>query len=359
MPEWLTFVTLALASLVVATWAHLVFWGRFFHVPAEYAEEHTLTLGDGGVVALRRLGEASGPPVVLLHGIAANHRNVDPFPHRSLARTLADDGRDVWLLTLRMGHRRQPAPADLDGMVMVDLPQALAFVRERRGESSTPVDLVGFSLGGLVVIAALAYRFVRVDQVGRVVCIGAPALIGGPPLRLPLAPLLGPLRFVFRALPTWALPRVPARLLARAFASTLGYLRTPWHRWVVNPRLLERGELPRAMVSLVEDVPAALHRQLHRIWRSGGRVALLGRDLLEAIEYAEPLPPALFVVGGADQVVGAESSRAGFEAWGANGDWREVPELGHADLMLSREAPGKVFAVVSAFLAAGDERSQD
>ena len=46
------------------------------------------------------------PPVLLVHGVGANHRNNDLHPDFSLARHLAALGRDVWLLTLRSGLGR-------------------------------------------------------------------------------------------------------------------------------------------------------------------------------------------------------------------------------------------------------------
>ena len=351
----LALVGLSLLALGLATWAHVAFWSRYLRVPAEYDEVHSLTLSDGGRVELRRLGRPTGTPVLLLHGIAANHRNVDPLAQRSLARALAAE-HDVWLLTLRMGVRRQPAPSTLETMVSRDLPEALRFVAERR-DGAEPIDLVGFSLGGLVVMGAIALRLVRGEQVRRVVLIGAPAEIVDAPLRLPLVtPLLGPLRLLFRAVfrlvPRWALPRVPTRFFANLFASSVGALRTPWHRWVVNPRGLARGELPRAMVTLVEDIPASLYAELATLWRQGGEVRMYGRELREAIAHAAPLPPALFVVGAEDMVVAPAASRVAFERWGDSARWIEVPGFAHADLMLSREAPGAVFAPVVAFLGA-------
>ena len=102
-----------LASLLVASWAHYVYWVRRFRLSVEYAEHERLRTADGSAIELRRLtppAMPSLPPVLLVHGVAANHRNVDLQPDRSLARYLHARGRDVWLVMLRSGRpdRRWP-----------------------------------------------------------------------------------------------------------------------------------------------------------------------------------------------------------------------------------------------------------
>ena len=103
-----------LAGLVIAfaaVWGHLRFWVARLSLPLPYAVEEVLQTQDGARIELRRVprpgdgATRSGlPPVLLVHGLAANHRNQDLHPDCSLARHLAASGRDVWLLTLRSGR---------------------------------------------------------------------------------------------------------------------------------------------------------------------------------------------------------------------------------------------------------------
>src|SRR5689334_2995779 len=114
MPHWTltTLALIALAALVLflfAAWAHLRFWTRRLTLSLEYASSEQILTPDGATIELRRVPipgaakKAALPPVLLVHGLGANHRNQDLHPDFSLARYLAARGRDVWLLTLRSG----------------------------------------------------------------------------------------------------------------------------------------------------------------------------------------------------------------------------------------------------------------
>ena len=98
-----------LVGIVALAIAHVAYWRRRFYVPAEYQHEQVLDTDDGCTIVLRRLPRPDvdivGPPVLMVHGLSANHRNNDLVPDHSLARHLRARGRDVWLVTLRSGHR--------------------------------------------------------------------------------------------------------------------------------------------------------------------------------------------------------------------------------------------------------------
>ncbi len=160
MPHW-TITTLALlaaAALVlflVAAWAHLRFWTRRLTLALEYASSEQLTTPDGATIELRRIpipkdtAGADLPPVLLVHGLGANHRNQDLHPDFSLARYLAARGRDVWLLTLRSGLRprswAERQRVRFEAMAENDVPVAVRGVLERTGAAA--LDYVGFLHG--------------------------------------------------------------------------------------------------------------------------------------------------------------------------------------------------------------------
>ncbi len=130
---------------------HLGFWRKRLFSALPYAEEHRIPTEDGAHFELRRLPcetpDPEKPPVLLVHGLGANHRNHDAWEGASLARYLAARGSDVWLLTLRSGLPRG-IPSRLvrfAAMVQHDVPQAVAEVRRRTGADA--IDYVGFSMG--------------------------------------------------------------------------------------------------------------------------------------------------------------------------------------------------------------------
>lgn len=337
----------AVFAAFIAAWAlHLWFWVRRLTVPVEYDETHTLSAPDGGRFELRRLRGASGdarPPVLLVHGLAANHRNLDALPDASLARLLHGRGRDVWLITLRaaLPRRRRGGPARFDVMARHDLPAGVQAVLARTG--APQLDYVGFSMGGMLLYAALAREYLDATCLRRVVALGAPAHLELP-LRL-LRPAL--------ALPRWLTPSFPLRLAARSFAFAVGLVRTPLHRALYNPANLTGAEAARAMVNVLEDIPAELNADLAALVRAG---TVLERALLARLGGVES--PALFLAGADDRVAPPSAVRAAFAAWG--GDRKRYAELGtrdgapgdfgHGDLAVGRVAHRVVFPPIAAFL---------
>lgn len=128
------------------------------------AELHRAKTADGWEIALVRYqptGPVTGRPVVLVHGIAANARNMDLDDTHSLARFFAAHGREAWTVSLRgtgdsdaaNGAERLSTYA-FDAFWQQDLPAVLATVRAYTG--ATDVDYVGHSMGGLVIYAYLS-----------------------------------------------------------------------------------------------------------------------------------------------------------------------------------------------------------
>ncbi len=74
----------------------------------------TYATEDGWANELRHYA-GSGDPVVLLHGMAANHYNFDYRPEVSLAAHLQDRGFDVWIPELRGDPGATPPPVERHG----------------------------------------------------------------------------------------------------------------------------------------------------------------------------------------------------------------------------------------------------
>ncbi len=180
--SWWQICLLILAVLALATWAHLKFWVARLTRPTRYDEEHRIAASDGGAFELRRLKPAVSagelPPVLMVHGIAINHRNLDPDERLSLARQLRDDGRDVWLLTLRCGRPdlslAETRKAGFEALVRCDVPEAAQEVLRRTGHNQ--LDYLGFSMGGMLLYASLG-RSLPAAWVRKVVIMGSPARV--------------------------------------------------------------------------------------------------------------------------------------------------------------------------------------
>jgi len=348
-------VGLAVALLVMAalTWAHLVFWRRRLSIDVVYEDMHRLPTPDGSAIELRRLprpGAPAGPPCLLVHGLGANHRNLDVHPDRSLARHLSDAGhRDVWVVTLRTGRTglRLRERLDFSSMVAHDLPLAVAEVRRRTDASQ--VDLIGFSMGGMLLLAALG-RTLPIDAVRRAVLIGTPGRVGVT------------VAWVARLAPPWFPGTLPFRWPAQALAFIAGRIPTPFHRIVYDPANTPPKMVSVAMMDALADLPAALYNELTRMARSGGEIVVGGRPVLEGL--GDVATPALFVAGDQDRLAPPASVQVAFDAWGARREdavdkrflvlgSEAAGHYGHGDLVIGRDLPDALYAPVTAFLSEG------
>lgn len=329
---WVLAAAVALGALAwIALRLHLRYWVRRLSVAMEYALEERIATPDGSAIELRRVprpdaaaeGAGAGlPPVLMVHGLAANHRNLDAHPDCSLARHLAAAGRDVWLLTLRSGrHDRRAsehARVRFAAMAEHDVPIAVRVVLERTGSSR--LDYVGFSMGGMLLYAAIG-RFVEEGTFRKVAVVGSPGQIRSP------IPFTGWVGFV----PPLLIPRVLLRLAAHTYAFASEWLPpTPLHRVVYNPRNVAPGATRAALVNVIADVPAALNADFARWIGQGGRVTYHGEDVLDGLRHLAI--PALFFAGAGDRIAPPSAVRAAFEAWGA-----ARPETTKAFLLLGRE----------------------
>ena len=345
----------ALIVLVVAlAWAHLRYWSTALALPLPYASTEELATADGSTIVLRRVSVPTstdgGPPVLLVHGLGANHRNNDLHPERSLARHLQNAGRDVWLLTLRSGLPTRGAArrrVRFEAMAFHDVPLAIEAVRSRTGAAS--IDYVGFSMGGMLLYAAIG-RSVPEAWLRRVVICGSPG-------RIRIWRSLGGL---VRRVPGALVPGVPLRLVSRLFAFASEWFVTPFHGITVNPRNVPPGLTRVALVNLVEDIPASLNADFASFSQMR-ELRVRSEPVLAGL--ATVSVPALFIAGAADRLAPAASVRRAFEAWGAERsdmnkrfvifgrEHGHAEDYGHGDLAFGTHVSREIFPTIQAFLA--------
>ncbi len=344
-----------LAALWALTWAHLVHWRKRLARPARYDETHRIGTPDGCAFELRRLrpqASDGGPPVLMCHGVAINHRNVDPDEQLSLARTLRDAGKDVWLLTLRSGRadlsRAERLLCSFAAMVRHDVPQAVQEVRQRTG--SAQIDYIGFSMGGMLWYGTLDHTVPQL-QVRRTVIIGSPGRVGR------ILPFAG----IFKGLRPTSMVGLPLRLGAQLVAFGAEWFETWIHRLTMNLRNCTPGYVRHVSMEGVQDVPGPLLHDLIR-WAYTDRVPRLddGRDILAGLGNVDV--PVLMVAGTADKLCPVGHLQVAFDRWGCNKPHTpkrmlvvgrahgQSDDYGHTDLMIGRNAAQEVFSPIVQFL---------
>lgn len=345
---------LGLAVLALAAIAHYAFWTRRYSVGMAYALVERLETADGAAIEIYRLPGETTPgatPALLVHGVGIDHRNNDMLPEVSLARHLRASGRDVWLLRLRSGGMSRvfgdKKKVRFRRMAEHDLPLGIRAVLERTGARS--LDYVGFSMGGMLLYAALGTHHVDPERLRRVVIIGSPARVGD----------YVPLRHLLTRIPAPLVPPLPLRLGSRMVAFAAEWMTTPIHHLVYNPGNVGRGIAGPAMMT-IEDIPGPLNVDFLSFIRRG-IVHVEGKDVLEGLRDVSV--PALFFAGARDRLATPEAVRVAFDAWGARVERVEkrfvllatsegaAADYGHGDLAIGLHAAKDIFAPVERFLA--------
>ena len=227
MLEW----TLSLFYLLILAIAGIIFlgyfWQWFYYKPT--AEDQTIYFraDDGWRLALHHYGATKrtvGLPVILCHGLSANHCIFEIPGAPSLADFLKRHGRDVWVPDLRgsgmsdrprLMHSDVPYSWGFDDHLRHDVPAIINRVMENTGSSG--VHWVGHSMGGLLILAHAASH--PAPNLASIIAMGSPTdfskmdtEIFGPLLRLkPLFEKLpvSPLPFFGRLIAPLA-PWIPA-----------------------------------------------------------------------------------------------------------------------------------------------------
>jgi len=334
----------ALALLVLAAWAHLLFWRRRLALPGCAPEVLRALTADGWDLALARRRPAGAAPrgrlpVLMVHGIAMNRSAFDfgPAP-RSFAATLAEAGLDCFVLDLRGhgGSRPRPgAPRDwtLDDYLALDVPAALEAVRVATG--ATQVLWVGHSQGALLGLAAAS---LLPDRIAGVVALAPPVRFDRP------APLA-------RALPMLARLRL-TRLGAQLLAPFSGLWQPALAGAAVQLGEMEPAVYRRMLMNTIEDLPVGVVAQFAdfvRRDRFGSRDGRL--DYRAALSGCRQ--PALFVAAPEDGLAPPRGVEEACARWGGEKALLLAPPgTGHSDLILGRRGPAWTFPAVRDWLVA-------
>jgi alpha-beta hydrolase superfamily lysophospholipase len=348
---WLVVVVGSIVFLALASYVSFLA-ARYFFIPRFPDEIHFGTTRDGWRIALTRYRPekpSDRPPVLLVHGLAANRYNLDFTDDVSLARHLCGRGFDVWLVELRgRGFSLRPRlfsglryDWSFDDYAERDLPCAAEVITRVTG--ARRLHLVGFSTGALACYAWLSDPH-RTVEIAALVSIGGAAYLARVG-RILSGRLIRGVRFLRH------------RWMVRVLAPLSGY----WHpsplQIIHNPGNLDGAMQRRAMVNLIANFSRnELLQYSHWIQRDVFRALDQHRDYRS--ELGRITVPALFLAGPRDALSPPDAVKATFDAIGS-GDKQFVlcsraqgmrVNYGHFDLVIGREAPNEVYPLVSNWL---------
>lgn len=297
-------------------------------------------------VHLYRLGPQTERDIMLVPGLGASPLPFWSRPERSLAGDLRARGWTPWAVDFQVSWRGRGQRADT---LLRALEGAIATLERRGGGSGQPVDAIGHSLGGILLLAMAAEgRSLR-----RLVTLGS-----GLDYRLGRSPLPRLLSLAPKGLPSVRLKvhrgGVPLTLLARVGAPLFGRgLNLPVEREQFHPGTTDGAVVRDVLRRGVRDLPLPLLLDLAALFSERGlHVGNKDVPLREAVSAITA--PLLMVAGRQDRQCPARSVRDAVDRV-AGARLLEVGETGsgygHVDLLTGRAAHRDVFDPVLAFLA--------
>lgn len=314
----------------------------------------SVTAADGWELALyhraprvRRFVE----PLLLCHGLATNHRNLDFEPPWSVAQYLADAGFDCFIAEWRGTGGSRGAPRGkratdyrIDDHVMLDAPAFVEAVLQMTG--APRLFWVGHSLGGLIGYA-VAQGPVG-EKLAGLATLGSPAFFRYPAYMRHVMRLARVLSFPFA---------LRQRVFSVATAPFLGHFTLPLTDVVMNPLAIRPAMQRRLYAQVITSISRGVVLQFHD-W--------LSHDAFRSSDHSvdwraglSRLKVPLLVAGGAkDGLAPRDVVEEAFETAGsedktlmifgtANGDRLDY---GHGDLILGERAPEEVYPRLRAWL---------
>ena len=319
----------------------------------EAHERFEVVTDDGSRLVIRRVrplgGDASRPPVMLLHGLGANHQTF-LFPERSLAHWLAEQGRDVYIPDLRGSGDSIPCDYrwGLDEYLCLDLPKIIEGILEASGHDR--IDWVGHSMGGVLLMCYGALFPEAPIERGLAIAsaidyrVGASNFAGLVAMRPLIEPLSKPAEIV------------PFGGLMHLLAPTMGKRPFLFERFNMWPENIEPWVMRRIHARCFHAIPATLLLSLASTFETSGFRLRSGESLRDRCDLFHV--PLHIIAGSRDTQVSIEAiestcdrvgENASFEVFGKQFGQRE--DYGHFDLILGKHVQREVWPRIAQALA--------
>jgi len=260
--------------------------------PAMPADDMVMVRTDDGWLLPLRHFDGPGEPVVLMHGMSANHTNWAFRPEVSPVDELVERGYDVWVPSLRGDpgtvppSKRERTRIAFDDHAIHDVPAILDTIHVATGRPD--VLWVGHSMGGMLLYTTLV---TRPESVRAGIAIASPATFQQPINNHKALRSLGFLVAGKRG-------RLHGRRLATPF---VGF--RPLVRQLGNPDLLDKQILRGMVRHTLNDLPRSTVRQA-RQWLRNEELCL--RDGSPWLAAAPAVDVPLLVLGSPDDHIASE-----------------------------------------------------
>lgn len=331
----------------VALW---VFWVKnaYANQPS-HDEVHFTQTEDGWRLALVRYKPEKATrkhPVILVHGLGANHNGFDIRPGNSYARFLTGHGYDVWILDLRgSGYSERPnwfsgKPFrwNFDDYLINDAPAAIDYVCKATGASQ--VHWQGHSMGGLLLYGLLALGWS--DKIRSGVVTGS---------SLNYSDSRSDFHTYIKALwLTDIIPGIPAGLIAQLQAPIMGRIPNPFEKFNWWPDNIDAQDTRMMCATTVDAIPSGLFRQLATAMTPEGLRSFDGTfNYFERVAGATS--PVLVFAGDEDRQCPPEAAQKTFDKLGSRDkklvllgrQYGHDTPYGHIDMLVGKGAPRDVY----------------
>ena len=296
-------------------------------------------------------------PVILSHGFLVNSRFLHLDRDHSLAEYLAQEGFDVWNLSLRGTGRSLnplrggPKSWTLDDMIGKDLSTVISYVRKESGSSK--VSWVGYEMGGLLMYGYLQKK--GRSGLAAFVTIGAPVIFNSPEQE--------PMKILLKLDESPTLEKIVLYLNGPFLGRNLIPLVPGVEEFFYNPENIDQQVKEKFLATALSPINPGVLKHLLQMIRRGEFVSAKG-DFSYRKNLAKVRVPVLIIGGEKDPLAPPKALRTTHRALGSKdrtlrifGSRSKDPvKYGHFDLILGKKAVTEVFPVIGRWLKRRDRR---
>ncbi|MGV9611486.1 alpha/beta hydrolase [Nocardia xishanensis] len=346
---------------------------RSLATESDAAEVISFRTADGVDLALRRVGPADGPAVLLVHGHGVSSEMFSLPEIRNVTDVLADAGYQSWLLdwrgSCRLPYNESGPHYTFDDVALYDLPAALAQIRARIGDR--PLFVVAHCIGALAlslsmtagllpglagVVAQGVFLTPKVSTSARVRVLLGSELLGS---------RVGHIESDFRKVGLWSRRTLLYAALSRKGDCPDPTCRMVQHGWGMGAKLFEHDHLDSRthdrLAELFGAIPLSVLPHLRQMelahavvrWNvDDDRYAALPEN---ALDHADSIDCPVLLLAGSRNEAWLDSNKLCYEVLSARNPaidvrYTEIPSYGHLDTFIGRGAALDVFGHIVDFL---------